>query len=89
MITLLDRIIPARQQYTYCMSLKAKNDKSYHSHMHFVKVLQDIRSILTERVDKPALGKRKHSFTIIEGPKCTKAIKPMSYAAAARVCAVA
>lgn len=54
MLALLDRLIVERTDYTHWMSLKATDylsKLSYDSHIHYIKVLREVRSILAERLE--------------------------------------
>ena len=57
MITLLDRLIDERAEYTYWMSQKSTDDISLVStkkHLYYIEVLKETRTILAERMEPEA-----------------------------------
>ena len=88
-LTLLDRLIPERTEYTYWMSRKSHDDLANpkkQTHGYYVEVLKEVRTILAERTELatqaqrqqrrlPSLSKRKASISTFHGPDRQKAAK--------------
>lgn len=85
MVSLLDRLIEERAEYTYWLSQKHTDDDSYDNHLHYIKMLKETRTILAERMEPEAtaatqaddtiLGKRRPSATTLAGSEQRKSAK--------------
>ena len=75
MLSLLERLIEERSEYTYWLSQKSATEGSksaYESHHYYIKVLKETKTILAERMEPKA------SPVLQSTPSQAKATKPSS-----------
>ena len=54
MVTLLDRLIDERAEYTYWMSQISTDEATIKSHLHYIEVLKETKTILAEHMEPEA-----------------------------------
>ena len=72
MVSLLNRLIDERAEYTYWMSQKCTNEITIQSHLYYIEVLKETKTILAERMEEPEAIAATH----MESPDARPTNKP-------------